>query len=436
MCSDLLQSVAMQIKREQLNPTTVKLMIAADQAQMAETKQTVLKRLAQHMKLSGFRPGKVPVNLVERNADPSALQSEFLDEALNRLYGDAIEQEKLRPVDQPKVTLQKFVPFTDLEVAVELETVGMITLPDYKKFKLAKPPVKIAEKEIDEVVENLRTRMAEKREVKRESKDGDEVIIDFRGTDAVSKEPVKGADGKDYPLILGSDTFIPGFEASLVGMKAGGTKTFDLTFPKDYGVKALQNRQVTFEVTVNNVQEVVKPEADDTFAAKVGPFKTPKELREDIRKQLLSEKQTAADREFENQLLEMLADKTTVAVPSALTDEEVERTIQQIRQNLIYRGQTWQEYLDDLGQTNEEYRKSLRESAEKRVIAGLALTEVAEKEGITVTPEEFQVRMQLLKGQYTDKAMQAELEKPENARGVFSGMLTEKTVAKLREYIA
>src|SRR5437879_3369554 len=114
----------MQIKREQLNPTTVKLTITADQESMKETKQVVLKRLGQRMKLSGFRPGKAPLAIVERNAESSALQTEFLDEALNRLYSAAIEQEKLRPVDQPKVTLQKFVPFTELEVAVEVEVVG------------------------------------------------------------------------------------------------------------------------------------------------------------------------------------------------------------------------------------------------------------------------------------------------------------------------
>ena len=134
-------------------------------------------------------------------------------------------------------------------------------------------------------------------------------------------------------------------------------------------------------------------------------------------------------------LLEQLADKTTVAVPLALIDDEAERTIAQIRQNLAYRGQTWQEYLEELGQTDDEYRQSLRAPAERRVKAGLALSEVAELEGITVTPEELQLRLQLLKGQYaSDQMMQAELEKPENARAVISSMLTEKTVAKLANY--
>lgn len=424
----------MQIKREQLNPTTVKLTITADPELMQETKQVTLKRLGQRMKLSGFRPGKAPLPIVERNADPSALQTEFLDDALNRLYGAAIEQEKLRPVDQPKVTLEKFVPFTELVVSAEIEVVGEVKLPDYKKFKLSKKEAKVTDKDIDEVVESLRTRVAEKKEVEREARDGDEVIIDFAGSDAKTDMPVNGAEGKGYPLVLGSNTFIPGFESNLSGLKAGEEKTFTLTFPKDYGVKALQNRDVTFVVTVQKVQEIVKPAVDDKFAAKVGPFKTVEALHEDIRKQLTGEKQEEANRDFENDLLEMLADKTTAAIPQALIDEEINRTELQIRQNLNYRGQTWKEYLEEMGQTEEGYRKTLAEPAEKRVRVGLALTEVAEKEGITVTPEEFQIRMQLLKGQYQDKQMQAELEKPESARQILSGMLTEKTIAKLTEY--
>lgn len=424
----------MQIKREQLNPTTVKLTITADQALMEDVKQHVLKHLARQMKLPGFRPGKAPLAIVERNADTSLLQSEFLDEALNRLYGAALEQEKLRPVAQPQVNLQKFVPFTDLEMSAEVEVVGDVKLPDYKKFRLAKKPVTVTEKDIDDVIETLRSRAAEKKDVDRVAKDGDEVTIDFKGTDEKTKEPVKGADGQGYPLILGSDTFIPGFEANIVGMKTGETKSFTLTFPKDYGVKALQNRKVSFEVTVNKVQELVKPKADDAFAAKVGPFKTVKDLRADIKQQLESEKQAEADRDFENELLDTLADKTTVALPKSLVDDEIDRTITQVRQNLAYRGQTWPEYLEERGQTEAEYREEAREGAERRVKAGLALSEVADQEGITVTPEEFQLRMQLLKGQYSDKLMQAELEKPENARSILSSMLTEKTVAKLTEY--
>jgi len=425
----------MQIKREQINPTTVKLTITADQALLDETKQHVLRHLAQKAKLPGFRPGKAPLQLVEKNTEPSVLQAEFIDEVLNELYGKAVEQEKLRVVGQPKVGLQKFVPYTDLEVAVEVEAVGDVKLPDYKKLKVIKPVVEVTDKDVVEVIENLRQRLAERKDVERAAKDGDEVSIDFAGVDAKTKEAINGAEGKNYPLPLGSDSFIPGFEANLIGLRPGEEKTFELAFPKDYGVKALQSRNVSFTVTVHAVKELIKPKADDAFATKAGPFKTLKDLKADIKKQLLTEKQGEADREFENALLEQLADKTTVAVPESLIADEVERTISQVRQNLAYRGQTWQQYLEDVGQGEDDYRKGLREPAERRVKVGLALSEIAEKEGITVTPEEFQLRLQLLKGQYaSDKLMQAELDKPESVRSIVSSMLTEKTLFKLVSY--
>jgi len=424
----------MSVKKEQLNPTSVKLTIAADPATLAEVKNITLRRLPKQVKLPGFRTGKAPLSLVEKQANHAQLQSEFLDEAVNRLYGVAIQDERLRPIQQPNVTVTKFVPFTALEFTAEIEVVGDVTLGDYTKIRLAKKPVTVTEKDIDDVVHSLQLRLAERSDVDRASKQGDQVVIDFTGKDAKTNEPISGADGKSYPLILGSNTFIPGFEENIVGLKADEQKTFTITFPKDYGVKALQSRKVVFEVRVTKVQEVVEPKVDDAFAAKAGPFKSLRELRDDIKKQLLVEKQSAADKEYENDLLGKITDDSTVIIPSVLIDEEVRRSEQQIRQNLAYRGQTWQEYLAELEQSEEEYHASLRSPAERRVKAGLVLTEIADREKVVVTPEEFEIRLQMLKGQYTDAKMRAELEKVENQRSIMSNMLSEKTIAKLTVY--
>lgn len=424
----------MSVKREQSSPTTTKLTISADKALMSEVKNETLKRLGKQIRLSGFRPGKAPVGLVEKNIDSSQLQTEFLDDIVNRLYLQAVGSEKVRPVAQPQVTILKFVPFNTLEFTAEVESIGQVTLPDYTKIRASKRTVKVLDKEVDDVVANLQLRQAEKTEVKRAAKEGDEIVISFKGTDTKTKEPVKGADGIGYPLVLGSNTFIPGFEPNLIGLKAGSKKVFEITFPKDYGVAALQNRQVTFDVTVSKVQELNKPKADDAFAAKAGPFKTLADLKTDIRTQLLNEKQAEADREFENELLGKIAEALEVAIPAVLINEEVENTEQEVRQNLAYRGQTWPEYLTELGMSEEEYRNSLRGPAELRVKGGLALTEIADRENITVTPEEFDIRLQLLKGQYKDPSMQAELDKAENKRSILSRMLSEKTIAALSRY--
>lgn len=424
----------MQVQKKNVSETKIQLSIDADENMLQEVKSLVLRRLARQVKTPGFRQGKAPISLIEKQVDQTLLQSEFLDEAVNHMYVDALQSERIRPVDRPEVSIKKFVPFSTLEVEVTVEAVGDVKLPDYKKIKVEKKSLKITAKQIDDVVESLRERTAERKDVTRVAKAGDEVVIDFTGVDAKTKESINGADGKAYPLILGSNTFIPGFEDNLTGMKVGEEKSFDITFPEDYGVKALQKRKVTFTVTATKVSEIVKPKVDNEFAAKVGPVKTVEALKADIKTQMEAEQQQQAERDFESEILEKITDKAEVAIPKVLVDEEIARVELDEKQNLVYRGQTWEEHLKDEGVTEDEHFEQKRPGAEKNVKAGLVLTEIADKEGITVTPEELEVRLQLLKGQYQDKQMQAELNKPENRREVSNRLVTEKTLERLKSY--
>lgn len=424
----------MQVTKKFLSDTKVSLTLVADADLLASEKEKVLREFAHSVKIPGFRQGKAPLSMVEKAVDPSRLQTEFLEHALNRLYVAAVDHEGLRPVSQPQIKITKFVPFDTLEVEAEVEVVGEVKLPDYKNIKVTKEKVSVTAKEVDEVITSLRLREAEKKDVDRAAKEKDQVWIDFKGVDAKTKEAIKGADGKDYPLVLGSNTFIPGFEENLIGMKAGDEKTFTVTFPKDYGLKALQNRKVEFTVKVKQVQEVIEPKVDDEFAAKVGPFKTVAELKEDIRKELLARKEGEAELKFGEDLLTKIAEKAEVAIPEVLIEEQLDMMEREQRERLVYRGLTWQEWLESEGLTPETYRKQQRPQAELRVKAGLVLSEVAEKENLEVTPEELEVQIQILKARYPDTQMQAELDKPSGRRSIASRILTDKTMAKLKEY--
>ncbi|MFZ1248878.1 MAG: trigger factor [Candidatus Saccharimonadales bacterium] len=424
----------MQITKKQLNPTKVELTIAADVEQLKSAKNLVLKELAKDLKLAGFRKGHAPVTMVEKVVDQQLLQNKIIDHVVNQLYSSAVEQEKLKVVGSPEVNLAKYVPDTTLELTAIAEVIGDIKLPDYKKFSFKKHVETVDDDEVEKVIDDLLARDAAKNEVQRAAKDGDEVTIDFAGSDAKTKAAIEGGSGNDYPLIIGSNTFIPGFEPELIGLKSGDEKTFVITFPKDYPVAALQSKKVRFEVAVKKVSELVKPKLDETFVAKIGPFKTPAELRSDIRKQVGYEKDVQAQRVLENELLTKLGEKTVVALPEALVEQEVERMLEEEKRNLMYRGQTWQEHLKAEGKTEEEHRAEQREQAIMRVRIGLALGEVAEKEGVQVTQQEFEARLDALKQQYTDKQMQAELAKPENQRDILSRILTEKTIAVLLGY--
>lgn len=423
----------MHISRTNPTDTEALLVITASEADLSPIKQLVLKKLAKNMKLAGFRQGNIPLNLVEKNLDQQAFQSEFLDEALNKLYGAALERENLRPVDNPQVELKKFVPFTTVEFTATVAVIGKIKLTDYTKIKLPKTKVVITDKEVKDVIASLQQRMAERKAVTRPAKNGDETIIDFKGTDS-KKEPVNGAEGQDYPLVLGSNSFIPGFEDNIIGMKPDEAKSFTITFPKDYGVKALQSKKVTFEVTLKSLNEMVEPKADDDFATKAGPFKNLNELKADIKKQLGIEREDQSRRAYEEELLQKIAEKSAVAVPKPLVDAQIERIENEEKQNLAYRGQTWEEHLKEEGVDAEAHKEQKRPAAENRVKIGILLSEIADKEKIQISPEEFQTRMQIMKAQYKDETAQAELEKPEVQRDILARLMTEKTIDKLVSY--
>jgi trigger factor len=423
----------MRVSRTDISPTNITFVVEGEAADLEPIYQHVLSHFRRNVKVPGFREGKAPANLIEKHVNQQAFLDEFMEHALNELYRRAVDQEGVRPVHTPNVQLKKFVPYTQLEFEAETEILGPVKLPNYKSMKLQKKKIEISTKDVNDVIKSLQSRMAERSDVKRAAKSGDELIIDFAGSDEGGKL-IAGANGKDYPLQLGSKTFIPGFEENLIGAKAGDTKEFEVTFPKDYGVEALQSKKVKFSVDIQKIKELKEPKADDDFAKKAGPFSNLAELKADIKKQLKAERQQQAETEYQNELVRKISDKTQLEVPKSLVEDENLHLEEQEKQNLAYRGQTWQEHLTAEGVTEAEHRQRHYSEALERVKIGLVLSEIAEREGLQVTPEELEIRLQILKGQYQDSQMQAELDKPENQRDIESRLMTEKTLARLTEY--
>lgn len=413
----------------------VTIKITASEEHLKQYKAETLKRLQPEVSAPGFRKGKVPLNLVEKQVDDKYLQSQFLDEALGGLFSEAIQEHNVRPVDRPKVEIGKFVPYSELAFDVTVEVMPKITLPDYKKIKKERSKVSVTAKEVNEVVENLQKRFAKKDNVERAAKKDDEVVIDFAGKDSEGNA-VSGATGKDYPLTLGSDTFIPGFEDELIGLKAGESKTFTIRFPKEYQHKPLADKDVTFEVTVKEVKAITLAPADDALAKESGPFKTFAELKDDIKKQLTHQKEQESDSQLKDEVIEAVVSKSKLTPPPSLIAENVQALLDDFKQNLVYRGITFSEYLDQAGLTEEEYiEQEVKPQAERRVMTGLVLAEISEKEKIEITPEELEVRMQLVRGQFQgDPTMAQQLDSPEAQRDIASRILTEKTIDKIVGY--
>lgn len=412
--------------------TQVHLTVTLEASDLSPIQQKTIARLAKSVKAPGFRQGKVPAHVAAKQIDPNHLNQEVLEDAVNTTAVEVLEAENIVPLDRPKVDVVAFVPGEKLEYTAEIEVIPAIKLGDYKKLKGTKQKVDVADKDVTEVIERLQTSMATKEDVDRAAKDGDEVIMDFKGTDKDGKE-VAGASGNDYPLTLGSGTFIPGFEEGLVGKKAGDTLELPLTFPKDYHHKPLAGAKVTFAVTVKAVKEVKNPELNDEFAAKAGPFKTIAELKADITRELTEQKEREAVDKLKDELVEQLVKGSHVPAPEVLVNDQIGSIERDFVQNLMYRGMTLDQYLEQQGVTKDEWReKELREQAIRRVQVGLALAELSKAEGIEVSREELDARLKEMLERYGNAPdIAKQLDTPEARRDIANRMLTEKTVDRL-----
>lgn len=414
--------------------TRVKVVIAADHAELAAAEQVALKRLAKTAKVNGFRTGHVPLEIVKKHADANALAQETLDAALNRAVAEAFLSNDLQVLARPEVEIKKYVPGELLEFTAEADVLPEVKLGDYKKLKVKKAAVNVDKKEIDEVIERIQKGLSEKKEVKRAAKIGDETVIDFVGKK--DGEAFHGGTGKDYPLVLGSNSFIPGFEDALVGLKAGDTKDVKLAFPKDYHAKDLAGQDVVFEVTVKKVNSVKLPALDDKFAAKAGPFTSMDDLRKDIKAEITAQAERKATDDLKDELVKQLVAKSTVSVPSVLRDDQIRSLEQDLRQNLMYRGRTLEQYFEEKGYADRDawVKAEANDAADARIKAGLVLAQLSKELKIEATADELAAHINAYKQQYANNPKMAKhFDKPEAQREVANRLITEKTIDKLVE---
>ena len=414
--------------------TRVKVVVAADHAELAAAEQVALKRLAKTVKVNGFRTGHVPLEIVKKHADLNALAQETLDAALNRAVAEAFLNNNLQVLARPEVEIKKYVPGELLEFTAEADVLPEVKLGDYKKLKAKKAAVNVDKKEIDEVIERIQKGLSEKKEVKRAAKIGDETVIDFVGKK--DGEAFQGGTGKDYPLVLGSNSFIPGFEDALVGLKAGDTKDVKLAFPKDYHVKDLAGQDVVFEVTVKKVNSVKLPALDDKFAAKAGPFTSMDDLRKDIKAEITAQAERRAKDDLKDELVKQLVAKSVVSVPSVLRDDQIRSLEQDLRQNLMYRGRTLEQYFEEKGYAVRDawVKAEANDAADARIKAGLVLAQLSKELKIEATADELAAHINAYKQQYANNPKMAKhFDKPEAQREVANRLITEKTIDKLVE---
>ncbi len=424
----------MQTTVKQLSDTKVQVTIVLGANELADAEQVALTKLSKTVKVPGFRSGKVPASVAAKHVSPQALQEQALDDAISKAVAVSFTEQSIRAIDRPSVEVKKFVPSEELEFTAEVEVIPEVKLGDYKKLSAKKDDVKIAAKDVTDVLERMKNGFAEKKEVERAAKDGDEVVIDFTGKkDGVAFD---GGTATDYTLSLGAGQFIPGFEDGVIGHKANDSFDLDLEFPKEYHSSDLAGQKVVFSVVLKKVLEPVKPALNDDFAKKAGPFETIKDLKEDIKRELTAQKEKEVEDKYKDALITELIEKSKVSAPEALVADQMQSIEQDFQQNLMYRGLSLDAYIQSQGYKDiDAWReKEVKEAATRRVQAGLVLSEVTKAENIELTDLEVDEQVAQFKQQYANNPQMAEQLGTEEARNdIANRVITDKTIDRLVE---
>lgn len=339
------------------------------------------------VKVDGFRKGAVTKEIYLKKFGVESLFADAADIALSGAYNDALRDKKIIPVVEPKIDVKK-IDEKGVTFAFTFITKPEVKLGEYKKLKAKKEKVTVSKDEIDEEVKNLQTRLAEIAiKEKGNVEEGNTAVIDFEGV--VDGKKLEGGSGENYPLEIGSHTFIPGFEEAVVGMKVGETKDINLTFPENY-TEELKNKDVTFKVTVREIKERVLPELGEDFYKDLGfeNIKTEEEFRSEVEKTIQDRKEANAEDAYINDCLEEAANNMKIEINPEIISEEVHRMMHQFEEQLRMQGLNMEQYMQFTGMSHDDFHKQMEPEATKRVKYRYLLEEIAEVEKIEVTDAE------------------------------------------------
>lgn len=409
---------------KKLSDTRIEITATLDAEDLKAPREKAIERLAKEIKVEGFRKGKVPADVAAKFIPENDINSLAADIAVRTTVIAAFAEHQKSPLAIPEVKVTKYVPEESLEYTATADILPDAKVGDYKNLGVKKEEVKVAKKDIDDVLNNIAESFAEKKVVKRAAADKDEVIIDFVGKkDGVA---FKGGSAKDYHLILGSHSFIPGFEEGIVGHEVGEKFDLKLTFPKDYGVKDLAGAKTVFEVLLKQVNEVKKAEINDELATKCGPFKTLDELKKDIEKNIKAQSEHRVEEKYKDDLISALVKKSKVSAPEILIEDQMRFIKDDLTRNAASRGMTFEEYIKEAG---EDWEAEARKVAETRVKASLVLQLLARDQKITVDDDIVDAKIAELRDVYKKSPEALKNLKDPNVRmDIKNRMIVEKTI--------
>lgn len=380
------------------NEATVK--ITAPAAIVNQAFKDAVKKIANEANIPGFRKGKAPRNIVEMHFGKDTVKGEAFEIVANKVYGQALNQENLVPVDEPKVEDSVFEEGKDLELTVKVTLKPEPELGQYKELHVEKEVHVVTDEEVEAQVNELRNRQA-KMVIAPEGtviEKGDFAIIDFAGT--VDGEPFSGGEGKGYPLEVGSNSFIPGFEEQLVGLSKGDATDVDVTFPEDYFVKELAGKQAIFKVNVQDVKRKELPELTDEYVAANSDYKTVEEMRVDYKKRMQEAAEQDAQVKYERELIDMAVANAKFEIPEIMINDRVEQMVQEMQMSLESRKMTMEMYMQYTGMDMEKIKANQRPVAEENVKTDVVLDAIAKAENIQLDMADVDAEIAAISAQH------------------------------------
>lgn len=377
----------MKAVMEKIDNHKVVFEIEVPQVEVAKAVDKAYRKLSNKVNIPGFRKGKTPRRILEMHIGKEALLDEAFEIMASPAYAQALEDNNIEPVSRPQIDVVTLAEDKDLVFKATVVAKPEITLGQYKGLKIAIQAEEITEEKINAEVETMRNSHA-KMVVAEDAviADGDFAIIDFEGfVDGIA---FPGGEGKAYPLQIGSNTFIPGFEEQVIGAKAGSEIEVKVTFPAEYHAADLAGKEAVFKVTVHDVKRKELPELDEEFVKDVSEFNTVEELKADIKNKLEKTATEKADRDFRNEAIKQAVENTTVDIPEVMVEERISKMIEDLSANLESRGMQLDQYMKYMNSDMAALRQNYHESAVANVKTDLLLEAVVKAEALEVSPEE------------------------------------------------
>lgn len=419
----------MKAVAEKIEKNRVQLKIEVDVDEVEQALQRAYKKVVKQVNIPGFRKGKAPRKIVENYVGKEVLYNEAVDMMVPNAYYDAVKETAIEPIDQPQVELVQMKEGQPLIFTATVDVKPEVKLGQYKGVPVQKKEAVVTNKDVDEYLKAMQERYAKLVTVEQGSvEQGNVAVIDFEGF--IDGQPFEGGKRENYPLHVGSGTFIPGFEDQLVGLGSGEEKELHVTFPEDYSQESLAGKEAVFKVTVKEIKRKELSPLDDEFAKDVSEFDTLQELRTDVENKLKDTREKFILQEMKNEVVKKVSQAAEVEIPPVLIERRIDSMVNDFRRKLAQQGLSLEKYLDHTQTSMEDLRKQYRDQAEQSVKTDLVLEAVAKAEGIEATEEEVEAEVEKMAKAYGQKPEQvkAVLGAQDNLEALKYSVTMDKTI--------